>query len=161
MKFARNAVLIFIFLLLAGPFLFPLIDPWSEINCRKQWINIESGRARLERYIWFVKVSSHDEETALSNALGASTAKDDAWRLVNTFGTWQGHSPHHGFHGALNQVNVFETIAKDREWSVEKKREVALAVTAHWRTDGHYHHVDKYLQKQYELSLANEPQEKR
>jgi hypothetical protein len=47
----------------------PYIVPWTTLNCRRENVDIMTGRIRFSRYLGFCKISGHVEETALSEVL--------------------------------------------------------------------------------------------
>lgn len=97
---------------LLAPFVVPFFVPWSEINCRHQEINLQTGQFRQIRFLWYFEISSELAETPLSEALRGKTVGNDAdpWRRVNSFTPYLNHSPHDIFHGALYQARQIPTL---------------------------------------------------
>lgn len=147
-------ILACIFLLIALPFVVPVFHPGSDINSIQQEINIHNGKARFSRKIWYVPYGERIEETALSTALeGESFIFKDIkpWHRVNTFSPGLGHSPHHRFHGALNQASLFGML-KNLLTDVQKK-EIAQEILRLWQIEGDYHRASEYIESKLSLFL--------
>jgi hypothetical protein len=136
-------------LVVLPPLFVPLISPWSEINCKHEYINLKTGHGRRERRLWYVLISEQVFDTSLSRA--SKGGPDDLpsvnqWRIVNTFSPWQGNSPHYRFHAALHQTRRLEEIwGLLNEVTPEKKREHANEVLNLWRTTERTGTAEDYL----------------
>ena len=149
----KGRVAIGIGILAAGlflpPLLAPVLAPWSEMNCRHEDINIKTGQARYLRYLWFVKVAEHVEDTPLSLALQGETVevKDfPVWERVNTFSPGTHHSPHYRYHAALWQAHQMEMVASMYELTLEQKRDAARAILTAWQKSGSYGGAEEVLE---------------
>jgi len=121
-------------ILIAGPLLVPLVRPWSRINCTHEEIDLQTGRKRVSRYLWYIRVSRRIEETFLCEIIApSSTSVTPDWRSVNTFTPWQKHSPHYAFHGALTQVGNLQIILHIYDVPQEQRIEAAKGLLAAWQ----------------------------
>lgn len=145
--------------LLLAPFVVPLFFPWSEINCRHEYINIKTGQARYARYFWFIKVSDRVTDTPLSLALDGETvdvADIKAWHCVNTLSPGLGHSPHYAFHGAFYYINRLETIESAITLTPQRKREVARSILTDWQLAGSDSGTKEYITALYEEACSKD-----
>ncbi len=122
--------------ILIGAFLFfpllallvqPVFFPWSELNCRHQDVDINSGKLKFSRYIFFIMISEKVEDSELSKVLRKSGHEFalPEWYKVNTLSPGLHNSPHYFFHGAINQIRMLSLW-----WELEDVPEAIQAKTA-------------------------------
>jgi len=124
-------------------------EPWSEICCSRQEINIKTGQARYSRYLYFRKISERIEDTPLSDILGGTVvdvAQVEPWRTVNVFSPrCSRHSPHYTFHGAFHQVHEIEMMRDFYGLSPMETEDIARQLMVEWQTNGNYFAAGDYL----------------
>lgn len=128
------------------PLMVPIcFNPWSEINCQHQEINIQTGQARYTSYLWYVPVSERTEDTPLSLALQGETVElasdklsnpdvePEPWHRANTFSFAVGHSPHYRYHAALSQSHTFGMIATHHNLTSAQQQAIAWDILTRWQ----------------------------
>lgn len=151
-RFTADNILCIVYGVVLAAVLLPPAVPtalrrWPELCCRYEDINIKTGQARSSRYVGFVKISEEIRDTPISVALEGKVidvADIEPWNRVYTFSPAV-HSPHHSFHGALNQARQIELIGELNELGPEEKRAIAGNVLKLWQTEGQYRPVNDYL----------------
>lgn len=156
------AVCCLVIVLTAIPlFVVRFIDPWSEICCTHQEINIRTGQARYSRYIWYVKVFESVEDTAVSAALGDEPDVPELgpWHRANTFSPFVNHSPHYIYHAALHQARVLGQIFEVFKPSEEEKAAMARGLLKNWQEAQSDSDAGEYLQQLWErLEAGRKPE---
>jgi hypothetical protein len=138
-------------------FVVPFFCPWSELNCRHEEVDINSGRLRVTQYLLFCKISERVEDTALTNALPAKlliSAKPE-WHYVNTFSPGVHYSPHYMFHGAIYQIGELSLIWNMYELPEPVRQKTALQVLSLWQYERSDSMAGDYIGKLAEMT-ANE-----
>ena len=122
------------------------IAPWSPLNCRHEEIDINSGRVRYTRMLFYIEVSQRVEETWLSENCPVSlrTTREN-WRRVNTFSPGVRHSPHYHYHAALAQLSVIRRAEVLVPFTANARREVARRVISDWRIGMGTSAADQYV----------------
>jgi hypothetical protein len=126
-----------------------MANPWSEVLCSRQEINIKTGQARYSRYLYFHRIWEQVKDTPLSVALGGKTVDTSAikpWHTVNTFSLRKSYSPYYRFHGALAQAQEFELLSDLHGLKPEETRDLATKILSAWQTTGHRSAADALLQ---------------
>lgn len=130
-------ILLVIFFSLTPLFLlsFAGLLPSSTVNCWRYEIDLSSGKIRYTRYIAFVPVAQHIEQTAISlvsNSLPARSHSD--WVLVLTGSPgFQKHSSDEVFKDAFQQIKELERIWELGEITQEDRRITATKVLELWQ----------------------------
>ncbi len=137
---AGAVVAVVILVLISGIF------PWSELNCRHEEIDLNSGRIRHSRRLFYVSYDERIEETWLSQALGDSASSPE-WRKVNTFSPGLGHSPHYLYHGAISQIRELELIETFVPIEPAARRVVARRLLQSWQESGSYFAAGKVIEQ--------------
>ena len=133
-------------LILSAAILVLLVLSFPQVIYRRiDEIDIRSGRVRSTRYVLFLRTGSSVVETPLSRALPAEPEGTPDWQLVNTFDGWSGVSPHHAYHGAINQTQHVALLWQLVPFDAEAKQMVAANVLKRWQADGGYWGADRYL----------------
>jgi len=131
--------------------LFPFVvlywNPWSEILCYHEDINIQTGQVRYSRYLYFVEIKEQAEDTLLSDYIDipADDISASSWRRVNTFSPLASHSPHYSFHGALAQVHQLQTAFLLKVFSEAEKKQAVEGLLKKWQESDDYHSAGRYL----------------
>ncbi len=149
------------------PLIVPIcFNPWSEINCQHQEINIQTGQARYTYYLWYVPVSERTEDTPLSLALQGKTVQlasdkltnpdteTEPWHSANTFSFAVGHSPHHRYHAALWQSHVFGVIADEYDLTPAEQQAIAKDILIRWQESGGDSGADAIIDELRQHALA-------
>jgi hypothetical protein len=134
-----------IILILIFPFLFSFINPWTNIQCRKELIDINTGISRTQKYYWFLKFSEKTEPTYLSKLLGIDSVENPYWRAVNTFSFGHRNSPHYSFHGAYSQIKNLELIVSLYNINKDDSKEIARQIINFWKENQSDNKADEYL----------------
>ncbi|MFH5805983.1 hypothetical protein [Alienimonas sp. DA493] len=106
---------------------------WSELNCRHEEVDLNSGRVRHTRFLLYCQVGERIEETWLSRAVAAPPGPAD-WRRVNTFSPGAGHSPHYQYHSAIHQIDTLALADEILPFTPDARRQVAERLLSSWRT---------------------------
>ena len=148
MKKFIQRIVVALLIVVAIPVIAPFVGlHWSPINCRYEDIDLDTGRVRYTTMIYWLPITQKIEHTALSAELANAdlNAEEGNWRRVNTFSLGQGHSPHHGFHGALNQVRQLEMIWELEEFDAKARKASARELLKLWVTTARDFGADEYL----------------
>ncbi len=148
----RSAIGVILVVLAACCFYVFFINPWSELWCLHEDINIKTGQAREIRMILFMPVYTKVKDTPISLALGGKSvnaAPIEPWHRVNTFGPNIRYSPHYRFHSALARARELSLIFESRQSSAAEKREIAEKVLSLWQTGGNDYAADDYISSLY------------
>jgi hypothetical protein len=119
---------------LVTPFCLQALDlfTWSRINCREEYLDINSGRMRIQRWYWYLLLSDHTQETAISRF--APNAADHDFQPVNTFSFLKPISPHYHFHGVDAQFKLIEDYWESNDVADSERREHVKKLMEIWRT---------------------------
>jgi hypothetical protein len=152
-----------ILLLAASPMVVPVFSPWSGINRRVQEIDVISGRLRETRSLFWIPIKRKITTTRLSEAVAGDprAAGVPRWELVNTFGPYTRHSPHHIYHSAISQVQMLGMVWEEYEFDAGRRRSTALGLLGAWRKGASDSKADEYLrvlqsQEQKHRALVDE-----
>ena len=142
-------------LLLFGASLLGLL-PWSPVNCWHRDIDIQSGRIRFTRYLFWMPIDQRIEDSSLTKALRGSDTAETApeWRRVLTFSPGLRHSPHYRYHSAIAQVRELEMALSLATFTSETRRPSARRVLRLWQESGEDRGARDYLRAVAELALA-------
>jgi hypothetical protein len=115
------------------PFLIQAVGflPWSRINCREEYVDIYSGRMRVQRWYWYRLVSETTTETPLSRL--APAIEKVQFAPVNTFSFRLDYSPHFGYHAAYYQIMLINRHWEATATPVETRRVQVQAVLKAWQ----------------------------
>ena len=143
MKRTRVATLVIVCLVVVGiaPIAVCLMaDPWSEVLCSRQEINVKTGQARYSRYLYFHRICEQVKDTPISKALGGmavDTSDIQPWHTVNTFSPMaRHHSTHYFFHGALSQARELQVLSEMYSLKPEETRDIAMQILSAWQKTG-------------------------
>lgn len=139
-------------ILIAAPFIAPA---WSPINCQHEEIDLDTGRARYTRILYWIPITTEIKHTPISEALGVDnleTRRGD-WHRVNTFSPGVRHSPHYIYHGALSQAETLGIMWKVQHYTPEARRETASRILVLWKQSGRYSGADDYISQLLGLRL--------
>lgn len=120
--------------------------PWSELNCRHQDVDINTGRIRETRYLLNVKLWERTKDSWITTALSPEvvrTAGPD-WKRVNTFSPGTHHSPHYTYHGAISQIRLIEEAWQQMPFTKEAQRQVAETLLKLWQKNKGYWAAEDY-----------------
>jgi hypothetical protein len=117
---------------------------WQELNNEFrtiyhiiQDVDINTGRTREIRYVFFIPIKKTFQDSILTITLGSLVEnKPPHWKHVNEFSFIRNVSPHFKYHGAISQIKEVETIWEMYVFSEESKRKVAQTILELWQTDG-------------------------
>ena len=140
-----------VLVLVASEFGLPLP---GDINCETADVDIQTGRIRHARTVFFVPFGRRVEDSALTKALPAedvSRAVPD-WHRVNTFRPGSRISPHHGFHGAISQMRTLEQIWQLARFTPAAQRASARRLLDLWQQSGDSSRADEYIRALGEIA---------
>ena len=131
--------------ILIFPFMFSFIHPWTNIQCRKEQIDVSTGMSRTQKYYWFLEYSDKTKPTYLSELLGVDSAENPQWRIVNTFSFGRGHSPNYSFHGAFSQISKLKLMISLYNLNKDDSRTIAHQLIKLWKENQSDNKADEYL----------------
>jgi hypothetical protein len=116
------------------------IFPWSRLNCWRGEIDINSGRTRQIRFLFWIPFTGPVNDSPLTKALTAEdlAGRPEDWNSVNTLSPRQHYSPHHNFHGAFFQIHMLESCWESGRLTPAARRETARTVLRLWQEGGNY-----------------------
>jgi hypothetical protein len=131
--------------------------PWSPLNCTHHDVDIHSGRVRLTRYIFWLRVQESVEDSALTKALRPEdfSAPAPEWHHAVTLSPGLGHSPHYIFHSAIAQIRHLELAWSLAEFTPTARRASAKRILQLWQQTGGDDGAKPYLRALGNLALAN------
>ncbi|MBN2182702.1 MAG: hypothetical protein JW715_12390 [Sedimentisphaerales bacterium] len=142
----RTLLIVIIILLMIFIITYPVIFTWSPMCCSHEDVDINTGRIRYIRYLLYCKISEKVENSILTETIVPFDEDTQPnWKRVNTFSPGVKHSPHHGYHGAINQIRHVEIIWKLYSFTDDAKKHIAQTVLDKWQADGKYFSVSEYL----------------
>jgi len=120
---------------------------WSEANSWSVMVDINTGRLRYTRHLFWIKVADQPIETSLSRLLDPWMDKTTPpeWRYVGTFSPGAGHSPHYSFHSAKHQIDQIEELWLWETFTWDAKRQVANDLVTLWQTKHGDDAVDDFI----------------
>lgn len=136
--------------ILIFPFVFSLIYPWTDIQCRKEHIDINTGISRTQKYYWFLKYSEKNKPTYLSELLGVVSVENPQWHKVNTLSFGHRNSPNYSFHGAFSQISELKLMISLYNLNKDDSRTIAHQVIKLWKENQSNRKANKYL---YEINM--------
>ncbi|SHI61126.1 hypothetical protein SAMN02745181_0495 [Rubritalea squalenifaciens DSM 18772] len=147
-----RVTLILVIILVAAPFLAPT---WSPVNCRHEEIDLDTGRVRYTRMLYWIPVRTEIYHTPISEALGVTDLKSRAgdWQRVNTFSPGVRYSPHYIYHSALSQTQTLAMMWELQQYSHDARKEAAATVLKLWKTSGRDSGADDYISRLASLPL--------
>jgi len=147
MKKSRSITLAAVCFILIFPFIFSITHPWTKIQCKKQYIDINTGMIRTQRYYWFLKYSDTIEPSFLSELLGANSAENPQWRIVNTPSFGRRYSPHYSFHSAAAQITHLKLMVSLYNIDERDSRAIARQIIKLWKENSSDRKADEYLRE--------------
>ena len=125
---------------------------YPTINCTISEINIQTGKGRHSKYLFFIRTDVRTYDTPLSEALGApvtdSQRPSDGWSKVSQFsppGTR--YSPQYAFHGALSQAKWAGYYFSILDLSAEEKTQIAKDILRAWQKQQGDYGAKEIIQK--------------
>lgn len=121
--------------------------PWSPINCTNHEVDIQSGRTRFTRYLFWIPIYQSVDDSALTRALRPEdvAANTPRWRCAVTLSPGLGHSPHYVYHSAINQIRVLEVLWSAGAFTPAARRASAKRVIQLWRDSESDEGAERYL----------------
>jgi hypothetical protein len=149
-------VLIFIFIFFALFLIIPVftnpLSKWSKIYCKYEDVDINTGRIRYTRYLFYRKTSEEIEDSIITKTVGQfSTSVSPDWKRVNTFCPGS-VSPHYRYHGAITEIHMVDLILQSHDFSDEAKIYIAQTVLKQWKAKGGYSGIDRYLNELWNIA---------
>lgn len=145
MKKSVIILLAFLILTLIFPFIFSFIHPSTNIQCRKEYLDINTGTSRTQKYYWFLKYSDKTSPTYLSKLLGNNSTENPQWHIVNTLSFAHGHSPNYSFHSAFSQISNLKMMISLYNIKETDSKEIARQIIKLWKENKSDNKVDEYL----------------
>jgi hypothetical protein len=138
------------------------IFPWSRLNCWRSEIDINSGRTRQIRFLFWIPFTGPVNDSPLTKALTAEdlAGRPEDWNSVNTLSPRQHYSPHHNFHGAFFQIHMLESCWESGRLTPAARRETARTVLRLWQEGGNYHRAGEYIETVGDKAFEAEKQGK-
>ncbi len=134
--------------------------PWSKLNCWEYAVDIQSGRIRYTRYLFYATISQSVKDSSLTKLLRPETLNSPPeWRIALTFSPNVRHSPHYAYHGAMNQIEELERIFRLDDFSPDAKRAIGEKLLNLWQTNINDKKVNRYLNTITKLMAARHEQE--
>jgi hypothetical protein len=142
-------VLIFILICIALFLIIPVVtgplSKWSKLNCKYTDVDINTGRIRYTRYLFYRKTSEKIEDSVITKTIGQSgPGVSSDWKRVSAFCPGS-ISPHYKYHSAISHIHIVEMLLQSHDFSDEAKRYIAQSVLNRWQTQGNAFGIDKYL----------------
>ena len=131
--------------ILIFPFMFSFIHPWTNIQCRKEQIDINTGMSRIQKYYWFLKYSEKTEPTYLSKLLDIDSVENPHWRNVNTFSFGHRLCINYSFHGAFGQIKKLKMIISLYNINEDDSKAIARQIIRLWKEGQSDNKADEYL----------------
>jgi hypothetical protein len=111
---------------------------FAHLNAELQEIDINSGKARFTRFVFYMRVSQVEKETVVSRLISGPTQARTEWHSVNLFTAGSRISPHYCFHGALSQLNRLELALQNSNMTEEDMQLYARRIVKAWKAEGDY-----------------------
>jgi len=123
-------------------------------------VDIHSGRVRLTRYIFWLRVYESVEDSALTRALQPEdfSATAPEWHHAVTLSPGLGHSPHYRFHSAIAQIRQLELAWSLAEFTPAARRASAKRILQLWQQTGGDDGAKPYLRALDNLAFAGSSQ---
>lgn len=126
-------------------FLIPLVVPLfdkSHINCKYFELNLQTGKTRMIKYFWYMKIEETHQDTFLSHSLRGRTVGPGVpspWRTIQDFPIYGiTRERHHSFDRApwdIEDLRFLLTVVYEPEPRLEEM--AAAALLAKWQaSDG-------------------------
>jgi hypothetical protein len=144
----RHIVPVIAVTVLAGaPFMVPVFSPWSRINCEEQEIDLESGKERITKFVYWIPIQRQIGDTTLSLELSKfiSTGKEPQWEPVITAGPYVKYSPHYVYHSAFNQIKVLGLNWDEFAFDSAMRQKTGLGLLHEWQVTTTDSSADDYL----------------
>jgi len=131
--------------------------PWSPIHCTHHDVDIHSGRVRLTRHLFWVRVHESIEDSALTMALRPEdfSATAPEWHHSVTFSPGLRHSPHYTFHSAIAQIRQLESAWRLGDFTPTARHASAKRILQLWQQTGDDDGAKPYLLALEHLALAD------
>ncbi len=147
------AILLFgivVYFEVTSPRIYPVHFP--TINCTLSEINIQTGKGRYSKYLFFIRTDRRTYATPLSEALDAPVADSqrpsDGWRSVGQFSPPKiRYSPHYSFHSALSQARRVGYFFAVLDLSAEEKAQIAKDILRAWQKQQGDYGAKEIIQK--------------
>ena len=122
--------------------------PWSGLNCWQSDIDINSGRTRYTRYLFWISVTRSVRDSALTNALSSEDLAGQVpdWHPAVTLSPGLRHSPHYRFHSAIHQIRELEICWDFGKMTPAARRKTPRRVLRLWQQTGGYMRAEDYIQ---------------
>lgn len=117
---------------------------WSPLACRHEDMDINSGRVRHTRYLFYICINESVEDTFISGSVAPVGPPD--WRRVNTFSPGVHYSPHYRYHGAIAQAKALELMDQLVPFTPKAKERAAVAVLRGWH-QGSYGMAERFIHR--------------
>jgi hypothetical protein len=111
----------------------------------KQYIDINTGMIKSQKYYWFLKYSDKTEPSFLSEMLGVDSAEKPQWHIVNTLSIGHRNSPHYVFHGAVSQVTQFKLMVSLYNIGEQDSKAIAHRIIELWKENQSDNKAGEYL----------------
>ncbi|QDU55498.1 hypothetical protein [Aeoliella mucimassa] len=122
---------------------YPLLM-WSPLNCRHEYVDLQSGRIMRQQIVLGMAVRERVEESPISRVLATDQVPAD-WQRVQTFSPCVDHSPHYRYHGCLQQMRELQMIWELGHMTVEAQRKSAVELLKHWQQDDSGQAAEEFL----------------
>lgn len=120
--------------------------PWSGLNCSMLEVDLDSGRTRGTRYLFWIPVRRAVADTAFTRVLKPADLRGPPdWQPVSITSPSVKHSPHFYFHAAAWQIRQLEIIWGLAKTPVETRRAQVLEVRRLWQEQGRDSGAGEYL----------------
>ena len=115
-----------------------------------------SGRARTERYFWWIRISDRTEETAFSETYRKYVGEPPSpvWRRVNTFSPGARHSPNYVYHSAFGASRIILQAFQRAQFSDEARRKLLTTFLGLLQSDGNDNRADAYAHEIVQLVMT-------
>jgi len=131
----RRAILLsigFLLFLFATLILLPSFG-FERMNAELQEVDIANGKIRFTRYLFYVPISSKEQETSISRILPPAQRGLPKWHPVNLFYAGSKISSHYRFHSAINQIDRIELAWSVSNISDTEKMVYAQRIVSAWQ----------------------------
>ena len=135
-----------------------LVNPWSRLYNEEQELDLNSGRARFTRHVFYCQVRQEITETPLSRAISTSGKQggNEKWVKVNVFGLGTSNSPHFYYHGAFFQIGELATYWERGNFDQKAREKTAQQLLQVWRDGGSYRAARPYFEHLVEWIISRD-----
>ena len=152
-------IICFLVVLALIPLVVPFFIPWTMLNCRTLYIDIQSGRTRFVRHLYFIPIRDEIHETSCSRSLYPNrNYPPPDWRIDTRLSPYLRNSPHYALHGA---VTIMRMIDMESELTEKEKYTLRKQILHLWQSGKGKHEAKNLLWKTAERETNQTGQDRK